>query len=115
MHELAKLRLYFLQRHVAAQQTNAAVDIETNSTRGNDTMLFVDCSHAADGETISLVNVGHRQRASDNSGKHRHIRGLLERLISPDRLEQALACEDDGVRQHSGLVGSGNEPAIIVD
>ena len=66
-------------------------------------MLFVHGCDAANRETISLMNVGHRKSAADDAGKHGHIRGLLERLVLPDRLQQRLVGVNHGVGRIPGL------------
>ena len=55
-------RVLVLAAQVRSQQAHATVDIVPNTARRDNTVGKLGGHHAADGEAIALVHVGHRQR-----------------------------------------------------
>src|SRR5262249_9733213 len=68
----------FLHSEIAAQKTNATVDVETNSTGGYDSVLLIPRRYAADWQSITLMDVRHGERTTHDAGHHCNVRRLFE-------------------------------------
>jgi len=61
------------------------------------------------------MRVGHSERPANESGKRRHIRDLLHRLILLNVPDHFIIGIDQALDEHALLVGDGNYVAVIVD
>ena len=74
-----------------AEQTHAAVDVKSYATRRDHAIVVrVRRRHPANGESITLMNVGHGERPPHDAGQHRHVDGLLERKVLQQILQAAF-------------------------
>jgi len=77
MHQIAKLDLDLLQRQIAVQQANAAIDIKTNTAGRDHAILPVNSGYASNWEAVTLMDIGHCKGAPNNAGKHGDVRCLF--------------------------------------
>src|SRR3954452_4401433 len=77
-----KLRQCFRDSEVAAQATDAARNIETDSSSRNNTALFsVECRDSANWKSIAPMGIRHGHRRAHQAGECGYIRNLLQNLI----------------------------------
>src|SRR3990172_4243733 len=105
----------FVTLKLSREQAHAAVDVEPHAAGRDHARAHVGGRHAADGEAVALVDVGHGQRAADDAGEESDVDGLLERQVGEDLLEQRFVGVDEGVGAHPGLCALGDEPAALIE
>src|SRR4030095_828970 len=115
MHQLPQLRLDVFCRKSAAEKTYAAVDVETDNASRNNAVCIIHCGNASNWKPVALMNVGHCQSSANDARKSSDIRSLLQGLIPPDHFQESFIGIDHRICAHSGFVGFGNQPPIVVD
>ena len=100
---------------VAAQETDAAVDVEADPAGADHPVVQARRRHAADGEAVAPVDVGHRQRRPHDPRQGRHVGDLGERRVVAERRHQALVGVDDPVDAHPGALVARDPPAVRVE
>src|SRR5216683_4521225 len=106
------MRLDVAVEEVGPDQTNTTVDVVPDSPRRDDpTLIRVRRANAADTETVTPMDVRHRQAGMLDAGEERDVRHLVRRLVLLDRVKQAFACEDEAINAHALLVTLWNAPA----
>ena len=116
VHQFANLRPTLLAGQRTAEQAHAAIDVKADAAgRNHAVVVRVRGRHAADGEAVALVNVGHGQRPPHDPRQHRHVDRLLEREVFEQVLQQPLVRVDERVRQHSRLRAARHQQAVIIE
>ena len=96
-------------------QPHAAVDVEADAAGRDHAVVAVHGRHAADGETVALVNIGHGQARPHDSRQRGHVHGLFQREVLADLRHQGLAGVHHDVRPHAPGLIAGNAMAQRVD
>ena len=99
---------------VGADQTHAAVDVETDAARRDDARGVVGGANTADRESVALVNVRHSQTGADDSRERRHVGRLFEGFVLGDFVDDRFGCVDDNIRAHTRLAVARKSPAVVV-
>jgi hypothetical protein len=102
-HHLLDVRAHLLDVQRGGHQAHAAVDVVAHSTRRDDALLLVHRGHAADGEAVAPVDVGHRQRRLHDPRQVRHVADLLQAGVLAQGRHQPLAGVDDARHAHAAL------------
>jgi len=98
---------------VAAQQPHTAVNVKAHSTRADDTSLFPEGGHAADGKAIAQVSIGHGHGVLDYAGQGGHIGHLIHRPRL-DHIPQGGRDEDSPRHSHARPVAQGHLVSVII-
>src|ERR1019366_9167292 len=64
--QLIYLRFDEVEIEAGARQAHATIDVVADSSRRYDTSAGIDSRHAANGEAVAPMDVGHRQRVADD-------------------------------------------------
>jgi len=96
----ADVRFDLLYFQVRNEKPHATVDIVTNTSGRNDARRVAGGSHAADGETIALVNVRHGQGVADDARQSGCVDQLLQRAVAQGRFQQFLISVDASRHTH---------------
>ena len=105
----------FVAHERGGQQAHAAVDVEAHAARRDHPGARVGGGHAADGETVALVDVGHGERRPDDAGQEGDVDSLLEREVGENLLQQRFVGIDECVGAHAGLGAARDEVAAGVE
>src|SRR5580704_2293983 len=73
-----QIRLHIVVRKIGDHQAHAAVDVESNAARRNDTaFLYVHRCDTANGESITAMAIGHAKRVTCDPGQCGYVADLL--------------------------------------
>ena len=89
---------------IGFQQSHTAVDIVTDTAGGDDTLIQIEGSHAADGEAVALVGVTEGDGGLQNARELGHAHHLGKGLVSADGLQQELGGVHDPGNPHGALL-----------
>ncbi len=109
VHQLPQLRFDFLVSEVRKDEAHAAVDVKTDAARGDDPCFEIHGGHAANGESIAPMTVGHTIGIADNTGQGRHVGHLVDDAFI-HVLHELLRGVDPSGNPHSFLIGRGDFP-----
>ena len=96
-----------------AEQAHPAVDVVAHAAGGDDALFQVEGRHAADGEAVAPVDVGHGQGGSHDPRQGGDVGHLLEALVGLKDREHLFGTKDQPPGAHLALPG--NLPAVFVD
>ena len=113
VRQLAQQRLHLVERRAGAEHAHAAVDVIADAARRDHAALRVDRRHAADGEAVALVHVGHGDDVALQAGKRGHVDELLERAVAEDGFEHALGRVNARRHAHVAAIGCGDLPEPV--
>jgi hypothetical protein len=92
-----------------------AADIETDRARTDNAVVDIKRRDTTDRESVSPMNVGHRQSPPDNAWKRCGVRYLLESLLLSNLAKHLFVCVDQARHSHPRFVGRRYFPAIVID
>ena len=98
---------------VGGQEAHAAVDVVAHAARRDDAVVDVEGRHAADGEAVAAVDVGHGQGVADDAGQVGHVGHLGEALVAAEGVQDELAVGVDAAR-HAHAPGLRELPDDLV-
>ena len=104
---------HLLPAQSRAEQAHPAVDVVAHAAGGDDALFQVEGRHAADGEAVAPVDVGHGQGGSHDPRQGGDVGHLLEALVFLEHREHLLGAKDQPPGAHLALPG--NLPAVLVD
>ena len=104
---------HLLPAQPRAEQAHPAVDVVAHAAGGDDALVQVEGRHAADGEAVAPVDVGHGQGGAHDPRQGGDVGHLLEALVCLDRREHLFGAKDQPPGAHLALPG--NLPAVFVD
>jgi hypothetical protein len=82
-HDLIAMTAKLVLGEAGCQQSDSAADVESHPARRNHPSgIDVGGSDPTDRESVSPMDVGHRERSSDNSRQFGDIRHLAHSLIA---------------------------------
>jgi hypothetical protein len=99
----------FLVLQIGRHQAHSAVDIETDSTRRDDSGLGIHCGHPADGKTVAPMTIGHTEGISQDSGQGGDIGHLIKDAVIHLR-QQFRGSDNSGGNPHSLFIRYGKFP-----
>ncbi len=108
---LPDARAHLTDWQISGHQTDAAVDIVSHTSGGDDTVFGVHCRHAADGEAVAPVNIRHGEGIVYDAGKVSDVPHLVNARIAFDVLYKFAAGVDPPRYQHPA--GLGNLPDVV--
>ena len=115
VNELAQTEAHVLPAAVQTNQPHSAVDVEPHAAGGDHARRVIRRRHAANGETVTLVNIGHRQARADDSRQRGNVHRLLERFILGDLVDDLLCGIHHNVGAHPKAIVPRDAPAEVVD
>ncbi len=115
LHQLPQSRPYIALFERGPHQPHAAVDVEADAAGRDHAAIAIHGRHAADGETVALVNIGHGQARPHDSRQRGHVHGLFQREVFADLRHQGLAGVHHDVGPHAPGFIAGNAMAKRVD
>ena len=102
-----------LPAQARAEQAHPAVDVVAHAAGGDDALIRVEGRHAADGEAVAPVDVGHSQGGTHDPRQGGDVGHLLEALVGLKAREHLLGTKDQPPGAHLALPR--NLPAVLVD
>ena len=93
----------------------AAVDVETYPSGGYGTLIRIDGSHSAYGETVTEMHVRHRHGFADYARKACDVGRLLGRVVRSYLLDHGLVSVDDSIGMHPVHVIGRYHPAVVIE
>jgi hypothetical protein len=113
LHQQLQVRLHIPKEQVGTDDSDAAVDIESDPARRDDASFrWVRRCDSADAKAISPVNIRHGQARALNAGQKRNIRHLVQSRIVADHFQEFVIRIDQTVHAHAGFVTLWDAPAV---
>ena len=99
---------------VRASQSHSAVDVVSDSARGNHAVFFgIGCANSADRKAIAEMNIRHGQRILHNSRQVGNVCDLSQRIVFPNLGDEVFVRINAARNSHAAL--SRDFPEIIVN
>src|SRR5262249_8386178 len=101
---------------IGPDEADAAVDVVSDSARGDDAALVrIRSTDAANAEAVAPVDIGHGQAGVLDAGQRGHVGHLLGRLVLLYLWDQLIVGENQSVDAHAIFVALRNPPTRGVD
>lgn len=104
-----------LDSEIRLYQTDTAVDVEADPSRGYGSGRRIDGGHSAYRESVAPVDIRHGHRASYDPGEACDVGGLLRGVVGAYMGDHGFVGVDDGVGPHADGFVHGDLPSVVVD
>jgi hypothetical protein len=111
--ELAQLGPHVGHLQIGSDQPDAAVDVVAHAARGEHALVGVEGGHAADGEAVAPVDVGHGEGGADDPRELGDVGNLLGGAVLLDGAHHLFGGVDAAFDAHRAF--SRDAPAPVVD
>jgi len=101
-----------VERQLGRHQAAAAVDVVAHAAGRNDARLQIESRHAADGKSVSPVNIRHGEREIDDAGQMGNVGHLPGAFVFGQQAGRFNARVNDA--RHAHGAGLRHQPAVVV-
>ena len=110
---IGQVLLNILGGQTGRYEPHPSIDVVSDASGRNDTVLNPGCCDAADRKTIAPVNIRHRDGIAHDARQVSYIAHLLQTLITLGIREQVPGCVNS--TRHSHLSRFGNLPQVVMN
>jgi hypothetical protein len=113
--QLLHAGLHISPRQITAKQSHAAINVESDAARRNDTFLDVRGRDTSNRKAVTLMYIRHGQARSNDPRQRGHILCLLERMVLLNLFHQRTSGVHSHVGPHSRGFIAGDTVAVLID
>jgi hypothetical protein len=111
--DAVELTLNIFEDQTGPNEANASIDVVADTSGGDYSIVGVHGGDAADGKTVTPMDIRHCQRVTDDTGKMRHVHDLSQAVVLFETGHQLFISVDPAWHSHSALAR--DLPKIIFD